>query len=158
MSEHDDDDWDDELRAWEEEDKAREARKNQADAFPVMIKAKEVLALAETVAALWDDDPPTTGSLLKYAAQHIIDKIYEAEEEDYYSLRIEKAIEAKHAVRKLQERVAWGVYFSHPESKEYLDLFEPALEEFRVEFIDWIRGFNRFYDAEDDWQLPLRKF
>jgi hypothetical protein len=156
MSEYDD--WHEQLREWEEEDKAREDRKKQADSFPVMIKAKEVLALAETVAALWDDDPPTSSSLLKFGAQGIIDKIYEAEEEDYYSYRIEKAIEAKNAVRELQDHVMWIMHSPHPESKEYLDLFEPALEEFRVEFIEWIRGFNRFHDVEDDWQLPLRKY
>lgn len=152
------DDWDDELRQWEEEDKAREARKKRADSFPVMIKAKEILALAENVASLWDDDPPTTGSLLKYKSKDIVSNIYEAEAEDFYSLRIEKAIMAKHAVFELKEYVAWGISQTHPESKAYLDLFEPLIEEFRVLFMDWIYGFNRFYDVEDDWQLPLRKF
>ncbi len=152
------DDWEAEEKEWEEEQKAREVRKQRADSFPVMIKAKEILALAETVASLWNDDPPTTGSLLKFKSQDIISNIYEAEAEDFYSIRIEKAIIAKHAVFELKDHVVWGISYSHPESKAYLDLFEPLLEEFRVLFIDWIYGFNRFHDVEDDWQLPLPKY
>lgn len=151
-------DWDDELRAWEEEDRAREARKKQAESLPVMIKAKEILALAESITSLWDEDPPTMTILLTYKSKDIINNIYEAEADDYYSDRIEKAIRAKHAVFELKGHVHWAGYYTHPESKDHLALFEPLIEEFRVEFIEWIRGFNRFYDAEDDWQLPLRKF
>lgn len=152
------DNWDEEERAWEEEQQAREARKKAADSFPVMIKAKEILALAESIAATWEEDPPTMTILLPYTSKDIIDNIYEAEADDYYSFRIEKAIRAKHAVFELKEHIHWAGYSTHPESKDHLALFDPLIEEFRVEFIEWIRGFNRFYDVEDDWQLPLRKF
>ncbi len=153
-SEYDDDD--DEEEEWEREEREREERYEQAESLPVMIKAKEILALAETLASLWDEEADISGKLLVYSAKDIVSNIYEAEGDDYYSLRVENALYVKLSVFELADHLSYARREAHPEAKDYLDLFEPLIEDFREIFLRWVEYFNRNYDIEDPWRIPIR--
>jgi hypothetical protein len=146
---------DEEEEDWEREDREREERYEQAESLPVMIKAKEILALAETIASLWDDEKDYSGKMLVYDAKDLVSNIYNAEGDDYYSLRIEHAVFVKLTIFELVDHIA-GARYRHPEAKEYLELFEPLIEEFREEFLRWVSFFNIGYDCYDDpWRIPF---
>lgn len=150
-----DEDEDDEEEEWEREERERQERYDHAESLPVMIKAKEILALAETLASLWDDETDYSGKMLMYDAKDIVSNIYEAEGDDYYSLRIENALYVKLSVFELVDHLA-GASHRHPEAKEYLELFDPLIEEFREIFLRWVSFFSVSYDCYDDpWRIPL---
>lgn len=146
---------DEEEEDWEREDREREERYEQAESLPVMIKANEILALAEMLSSLWDDEQDYSGKMLVFDAKDLVSNIYNAEGDDYYSLRIEHAVYVKLTIFELVDHLG-RAYRIHPEAKEYLDLFEPLIEEFREEFLRWVSFFNIGYDCYDDpWRIPF---
>ena len=37
--------------------------------------------------------------------------------------------------------------------EDYVDLMREKVEEFRLVFVDWIRGFDKSYDIPDNWAI-----
>jgi hypothetical protein len=37
--------------------------------------------------------------------------------------------------------------------EDYVQLLRDKVEEFRIEFVNWIRGFDKSYDIPDDWGI-----
>lgn len=156
----DDDDDDDWYTDWLREEREREERGKLAELLPVYQRANDLMELAELLKEAWADEPEGTygGKLLPHYVGKIHTPIVEAEMDDHYSLRVEWAVCVKQAVFELDDHLRYCKRV-HPEGEHYLKLFEPLVEAFRVEFMDWVRSFNRDHDdpEEDEWVLPLGK-
>lgn len=38
-------------------------------------------------------------------------------------------------------------------NEDYVNLMREKIEEFRIEFVAWIRGFDKSYDIPDNWAI-----
>lgn len=79
-------------------------------------------------------------------------KIAGAEGAGLYSLRMENAVLIKYAVYNMRNAVISTEMFGL-NNEDYVQLMRDKVEEFRIEFIAWIRGFDKSYDIPDNWAI-----
>lgn len=122
--------------------------------LPVFIKAEELLELAEAIVeAIKEDDQKEwlAGEIIGNAML-VQAKIAGAEGAGLYSLRMENAVLIKYAVYNMRNAVI-GTEMYGLNNEDYVDLMREKIEEFRVEFVAWIRGFDKSYDIPDNWAI-----
>lgn len=122
--------------------------------LPVFIKAEELLELAEAIVeAIKEDDQKEwlAGEIIGNAMM-VQAKIAGAEGAGLYSLRMENAVLIKSAVYNMRNAVISTEMFGL-NNEDYVDLMREKIEEFRVEFVAWIRGFDKSYDIPDNWAI-----
>ena len=122
--------------------------------LPVFIKAEELLELAEAIVeAIKEDDQKEwlAGEIIGNAML-VQAKIAGAEGAGLYSLRMENAVLIKSAVYNMRNAVISTEMFGL-NNEDYVDLMREKIEEFRVEFVAWIRGFDKSYDIPDNWAI-----
>ncbi|WP_207533806.1 hypothetical protein [Desertivirga arenae] len=122
--------------------------------LPVYKKAKELLTLAEHIAEYLKENEQRRdlqGQIVGNAMLIVV-KISGAEASELYSLKMENAIRIKFAVREMFEAVLFArlLKINH---NDYVQLVRNCVEEFRLEFIKWIRTFNSTNDYKDDWGI-----
>ena len=122
--------------------------------LPVFIKAEELLELAEAIVeAIKEDDhkewlaSETVGNAMIVQA-----KIAGAEGAGLYSLRMENAVLIKYAVYNMRNAAISTEMFGL-NNEDYVQLMRDKIEEFRIEFVAWIRGFDKGYDIPDNWAI-----
>lgn len=122
--------------------------------LPVYIKAKELLTLAEHISEYLKENEQRRDlqSQIVGNAMLIVVKISGAEAAELYSLKMENAIRIKFAVRELFEAVLFARLIKI-NNNDYVQLIRNCIEEFRIEFIKWIRGFDQQNDYKDDWAI-----
>ncbi len=69
-----------------------------------------------------------------------------------YSLRMQNAVIIKLAIQDMLNAVICTEMFDINE-EEYVDLMRDKVEEFRLEFVEWIRGFDKTIDIPDNWAI-----
>jgi len=122
--------------------------------LPVFIKAEELLELAEAIVeAIKEDDQKEwlAGEIIGNAML-VQAKIAGAEGAGLYSLRMENAVLIKYAVYNMRNAVISTEMFGL-NNEDYVQLMRDKVEEFRIEFIAWIRGFDKSYDIPDNWAI-----
>ncbi|HTI59734.1 hypothetical protein [Mucilaginibacter sp.] len=122
--------------------------------LPVFIKAEELLELAQAIVeAIKEDDQKEwlAGEIIGNAMM-VQAKIAGAEGAGLYSLRMENAVLIKSAVYNMRNAVISTEMFGL-NNEDYVDLMREKIEEFRVEFVAWIRGFDKSYDIPDNWAI-----
>ena len=79
-------------------------------------------------------------------------KIAGAEGGDLYTLRMENAVIIKIHARDLLTQTSFCKIekLSNP---EYLQLLRDEIENFRILFVEWVKGFDKENDIRDDWGL-----
>jgi len=122
--------------------------------LPVYKKAEELAELVEAISAAIKD-----GSQKEYYERELIGnsyivqaKIAGAEGGSLYSLRMQNAVVIKIAVYDMLNAVIASAMIDEGE-EDYVDLMREKVEEFRIAFVDWIRGFDKTYDIPDNWAI-----
>ncbi|MFB9842262.1 hypothetical protein [Mucilaginibacter ginsenosidivorans] len=122
--------------------------------LPVFIKAEELLELAEVIveAIKEDDQKEWLAGEIVGNAMLVQAKIAGAEGAGLYSLRMENAVLIKYAVYNMRNAVISSEMFNL-NNEDYVDLMRDKIEEFRIEFVAWIRSFDKSYDIPDNWAI-----
>lgn len=122
--------------------------------LPVFKKSEELIELAEAIAESLKD-----GDKREHFVSEMINnaylvqiKIAGAEGGGLYSLRMQNAVLIKLAVQDLFNAVSAASMLDINE-EDYVDLMREKVEEFRLLFVDWIRGFDKTYDIPDNWAI-----
>lgn len=122
--------------------------------LPVYIKAQELFDLAEIIGdSLKEDDMKEHLSAQMITSAAMIQaKIAGAEGGGLYSLRMQNAVLIKLAVQDMFNAVSFASMVKINE-EDYVQLMREKVEEFRLVFVDWIRGFDKSYDIPDNWAI-----
>ncbi|MBS1524232.1 MAG: hypothetical protein JST19_01205 [Bacteroidetes bacterium] len=122
--------------------------------LPVYKKAQELYELADVIveAIKEDDQKDWYANEIVGNAMLIQAKIAGAEGGGLYSLRMENAVLIKYAVYNMRNAVISTEMFGL-NNEDYVDLMREKIEEFRIEFVAWIRGFDKSYDIPDNWAI-----
>ena len=122
--------------------------------LPVYQKAQELFDLADVISeSLKESDKKDhLAREMMSNAMLIQAKIAGAEGAGLYSIRMENAVLIKLAVRDMFNAVVFSSMAKLNE-QDYADLMREKVEEFRLVFVDWIRGFDKTYDIPDNWAI-----
>jgi len=122
--------------------------------LPVFKKADEILELAEVIveAIAEDEKKEHLATEILSNAMLIQVKLAGAEGGSLYSLRMQNAVVIKIAVHDMLNAVVCSAMFDLNE-EDYVDLMREKVEEFRLEFVKWIRGFDKTHDIPDNWAI-----
>src|ERR1700742_2633563 len=122
--------------------------------LPVYQRAQELFDLADVISeSLKESDKKDhLAREMMSNAMLIQAKIAGAEGAGLYSIRMENAVLIKLAVRDMFNAVGFSSMAKLNE-QDYADLMREKVEEFRLVFVDWIRGFDKTYDIPDNWAI-----
>lgn len=129
-------------------------RLDKYEKLPVYKKAQELFDLAEIIAdALKEDEMKEhlAAQMISNAAL-VQAKIAGAEGGGLFSLRMQNAVLIKLAVQDMFNAVSFASMVEINE-EDYVDLMREKVDEFRLVFNDWIRGFDKTYDIPDNWAI-----
>ena len=82
----------------------------------------------------------------------ILGKIAGASGDTPYSLKMYNAVRIRLAIQDMMNAVICTEMFGMNE-QDYVQLMRDKVEEFRVEFVEWIREFDKTNDLPDDWAI-----
>jgi len=123
--------------------------------MPLFIKGKEILEVVNDILSLIQEEDVH----LVYIKQIILEdaylltaKIVNAESGDIYDLRMENAAIIRKAARDLMVQNHSLEMFGF-EHVEYYSIVRSLLEEYRLLFIDWVAGFDKWNYSIDRWGL-----
>jgi len=123
--------------------------------MPLFIKGKEILEVVNDILSLIQEDDEH----LVYIKQIILEdaymltvKIVNAESGDIYDVRMENAAIIRKAARDLMVQNHSLDMFGF-EHVEYYSIIKKLLEEYRLLFIDWVAGFDKWNYCIDRWGL-----
>jgi hypothetical protein len=148
-----DDDDDDEMSD-EEFRKEHDKEEKRISSMPVMIIAKEIAELTETIVELVDPEKDKLMSIrfMLEDAYIIQAKIAGAEGGDLYNIRMGNAVLIKNAACSLLASTSLlkmeGLVEPH-----YLQLLRNEIEKFRLAFLDWINSFDKQNNMDDGWGI-----
>lgn len=122
--------------------------------LPVYKKSKEIFELVRVIAAALKEDEmkDSLETQMCSNAALIGAKIAGAEGGGLYSLRMQNAVLIKLAVQDMLNAVIFSSMVEINE-EDYVQLMREKVEEFRLVFVDWIRGFDKSYDIPDNWAI-----
>ncbi len=122
--------------------------------LPVFKKAEEILELAEVIVEAIKDSTEKEhfANEILSNAMLIGVKIAGAEGGSLYTLRMQNAVVIKLAVHDMLNAVICTAMFDLNE-EDYVDLMRDKVEEFRLEFVAWIRSFDKKHDIPDNWAI-----
>ncbi|RVU01476.1 hypothetical protein EOD41_05795 [Mucilaginibacter limnophilus] len=131
-----------------------ERKMRDYEKLPVYQKAQELFDLVEVIAeALKEDDMKESLAAQMISNAALIQaKIAGAEGGGLYSLRMQNAVLIKLAAQDMFNAVSFASMVNINE-EDYVQLMREKVDEFRLEFIDWIRGFDKSYDIPDNWAI-----
>jgi hypothetical protein len=129
---------------------------NRLKNLPVYKKAEEVYELARVIVEVIDESDKhehewLTREILSNATM-ILGKIANAEGGGLYSLRMYNAVRIRLGIQDMMNAVISTEMFGMNED-DYVQLMRDKVEEFRIEFVAWIRGFDKSNDIPDDWAI-----
>ncbi|MEO3407177.1 hypothetical protein AAFN85_24885 [Mucilaginibacter sp. CAU 1740] len=129
-------------------------RLEKFEKLPVYQKAQELFDLADVIAEALKEDSMKEHLAIQICsnAALIQAKIAGAEGGSLYSLRMQNAVLIKLAVQDMFNAVSFASMVKINE-EDYVQLMREKIEEFRLVFVDWIRGFDKTYDIPDNWAI-----
>ena len=131
-----------------------EEEKNVRD-LPLFKKGQEILDVVRTLAELFPEDNEYLQSLkgeMLYDARLLTVKIAGAEGATLYDLKMEAATFIRKAARDLMVMNHSLTDFGFKEV-EYFQIVRDLIEEYRILFIDWVAGFDKWNYITDRWGL-----
>ncbi len=131
-----------------------ERRLDKYEKLPVYQKAQELFDLVEIIAeALKEDEMKEHLATQMFSNAAMVQaKIAGAEGGGLYSLRMQNAVLIKLAVQDMFNAVSFASMVKINE-EDYVDLMRDKIDEFRLVFNAWIRGFDKTYDIPDNWAI-----
>ena len=120
--------------------------------LPIMKKAKDIYQITRALVELIDEekDEFMTRQFMLENAALLAPKIAGAEGGNLYSLRMENAVIIKLNARELLTHTS-VLLMEDTIDRQYIELLRQAIEEFRLLFIEWVKGFDKSNDFPDDW-------
>jgi hypothetical protein len=124
--------------------------------LPVYKKAEEIYEMARVIVEVLDDSDKRehewlTTEILSNATM-ILGKIANAEGGGLYSLRMYNAVRIRLAIQDMMNAVISTEMFGM-NKEDYVQLMRDKVEEFRIAFVEWIRGFDKTHDIPDEWAI-----
>lgn len=127
----------------------------KAENLPIFKKGEEILDVVQQIGDLIPDDNEhlqfVKGNMFSDAAQLTI-KVAGAEGGDLYDIRMECATIIRKAAHDLMITNHSLEMFGF-EEVEYFDIVRDLIEEYRLLFIDWVAGFDKWNYFIDRWGL-----
>lgn len=122
--------------------------------LPVFQKSEEILELARIIADTLKEDDKKEHLATEMLSNAMIMqvKIAGAEGGGLYSLKMQNAVVIKIAAHDMLNAVIFAAMVEINEA-DYVQLMRDKVEEFRLAFLDWIRGFDKSYDIPDNWGI-----
>ncbi len=125
--------------------------------LPIFKKAEEIFEVVKQISDLIPEDSSNRNLLFVKGemlgnASTILAKIAGAEGGDLYDLRMENAAIIRKAARDLMVTKHSLKMFGFKEV-EYFEMVRDLIEEFRLLFIDWVAGFDKWNYIIDRWGL-----
>ncbi|HQK96740.1 MAG TPA: hypothetical protein PLH61_01890 [Bacteroidia bacterium] len=122
--------------------------------LPLMKTAGQIFKLVEALIETLPDDDMSANykRILIEDAIVLAPKIAAAEGADIYTFRMENAVIIKVAARNLLNQTSAMKMLGLSEP-QYLDLLRSEIEDFRILFVAWVKGFDRSKDIPDNWGL-----
>ncbi|UZD21767.1 hypothetical protein PBT90_19825 [Algoriphagus halophytocola] len=148
------DDFDDEDSDWED-DEEYDPKKEHDRVYkhPVMKKAKEILGLTRALVGSLDEARRELyGNIMMEDAMIMSAKFAGAESIADYALKMEKAVIIKVHAKSLNG-MTYQLQAEETHAQEHLELLREAIEEFRILFLEWHRGFSRDESYDDGWGI-----
>jgi len=129
-------------------------RLEKYEKLPVYKKAQELFDLAEVIAESLKEDEMKEHLAVQMLSNAALlqAKIAGAEGGGLYSLRMQNAILIKLAVQDMFNAVSFASMVEINE-EDYVNLMRDKVDEFRLVFNDWVRGFDKTYDIPDNWAI-----
>jgi len=129
-------------------------RLEKFEKLPVYQKSQELFDLADVIAESLKEDSMKEHLAVQMCsnAALIQAKIAGAEGGSLYSLRMQNAVLIKLAVQDMFNAVSFASMVKINQ-EDYVNLMRDKIEEFRLVFVDWIRGFDKTYDIPDNWAI-----
>ena len=128
---------------------------NSVENLPIFQKGKEILEVINEILSLISEEDEH----LIYIKEIILEdaytltvKIVSAEGGDLYDLRMENAAIIRKAARDLMVQNHSLEMFGF-EHVEYYSIVRSLIEEYRLLFIDWVAGFDKWNYVIDRWGL-----
>jgi hypothetical protein len=123
--------------------------------LPIYLKGKEILEVVIKITSLVPENDEylseIKGCMLSDAAQLIV-KVAGAEAAGLYDLKMENAAIIRKAARDLMVQQHSLDMFGF-EYVEYYQIVRDLIEEYRLLFIDWVAGFDKWDYIIDRWGL-----
>jgi|SRR6478735_245252 len=124
--------------------------------LPVFKKAEEILQIVQTLREVVDPEKDEM-DIVEFMLSNAIlipSKIMNAEGGDLYSLRIDNAVLIKLAAVELKGQ-ALLLKIEGLCDEKYVTLLRNTIDEFRVDFLDWVAGFDKDNDIQDAWNFLI---
>ena len=127
---------------------------DQYEQLPVYIKSQELFDLVDIISETLKDDEMKEHLAVQMMSNAALvqAKIAGAEGGGLYSIRMQNAVLIKMAVHDMFNAVSFASMVKINE-EDYVKLLREKIEEFRLVFVDWIRGFDKSYDIPDNWGI-----
>jgi hypothetical protein len=123
----------------------------------IYIKAEQIFQLTQGLVQIVPTEneylQETVVKFMLENAMTIPVKIAGAEGGDLYDLRMENATLIRKAARELYVQVGSLRFEEGIRDKDYIELLRNTIEEFRLMFIDWVAGFDKWNYIKDSWGL-----
>lgn len=148
------DDFEDEEADWDE-DGEFDPRKELEKIYkhPLMIKAKEIIGLTRALVGSLDEARRELyGGLMLEDATVMSAKFAGAESIPDYVLKMEKAVIMKVHAKSLNS-MTYQLAMEETHAEEHLQLLRQAIEEYRLLFVEWVRGFDQTERFDDGWGI-----
>ena len=138
----------------EDEDDYLENRKNVRD-LPLFKKGEEIQYVVRLLTELMPEDNELLQSMkgeMLYNTRLLTVKIAGAEAAELYDLKMEAATFIRKAANDLKVMNHSLKDFGF-ENVEYFQIVRNLIEEYRLLFIDWVKGFDKWNYIVDRWGL-----
>lgn len=124
------------------------------ESLQVFQKSQEMLELIEVISEVLKEDEMKEhlAAQMWTNAALIQAKIAGAEGGGLYSIRMQNAVLIKIAAQDMFNAVSFASMVKINE-EDYVQLMRDKVEEFRLVFVEWIRGFDKSYDIPDNWAI-----
>ncbi|TFF34195.1 hypothetical protein [Mucilaginibacter psychrotolerans] len=124
--------------------------------LPVYKKADEIYELAQVIVEVIGESDKREAEFYRTEilsnATLILGKIAGASGGTLYSLKMYNAVRIRLAIQDMMNAVICTEMFGMNE-EDYVQLMRDKVEEFRITFVQWIRGFDKTNDLPDDWGI-----
>jgi len=123
--------------------------------LPLYKKGKEIVELVRQIADLISDDDDHLKFVKEFMledAYMLTSKIANAEGGDLYAIRMENAVIIRKSARDLMLQNHSLEMFGF-EYVEYYSMVRDLIEEYRLLFLDWVAGFDKWNYTVDNWGL-----
>ena len=123
--------------------------------LPLFKKGLEIVELVRQIADLISDDDDHLKFVKEFMledAYMLTSKIANAEGGDLYAIRMENAVIIRKSARDLMLQNHSLEMFGF-EYVEYYSMVRDLIEEYRLLFLDWVAGFDKWNYTVDNWGL-----